>query len=320
MNSSSRAFAIVASVVIIVLCLIFACVKAVPTMKLSNDIDQTKTGELASGDTLKIDSAVSSVTVTADAAATGVTAHLHGSMFGLSIGSAPELEVVRDGSDVTIRAGRNWVTHIGFSANMKLDVVVPANFSGRLDAQSSAGPVLIGSDFKLSSFRAHSSAGSVKAGSITATGAVEASSSAGSVELDTIVASSADISSSAGRVYVKSCKADTIKLHSSAGSVSGDDLSGKMEVSSSAGSVSATLRDVVGSADIYSSAGAVHVTLPKTANANLNAYSSAGSVSVNDLTLVTDTQKHDKVNGRLGDGGAEVTVHSSAGSVDVNGK
>jgi hypothetical protein len=64
----------------------------------------------------------------------------------------------------------------------------------------------------------------------------------------------------------------------------------------------------------------VHVTLPANANATLNASTSAGSVDIHNLTLSNLNQKRDNVQGMLGDGGPEVRVHSSAGSVQIDGK
>jgi hypothetical protein len=320
MKPASKAFAIIVSIVIVGFCLIYALTLTHPNINLGSNVDVTKTETLQEGDDITIDTSISGVTVTTDAAATAVTAHLYGSFFGLNLGSEPQLEINRSGSVVTVRAGRNWVGHISFNTNMRLDIVLPASFAGNFDCQSSAGAVHIDSDFTVKAFRAHSSAGTVQVKNVKASGKVEVSSSAGSVDANTVEAADADINSSAGRVHVQSCKAAKIRLHSSAGSVSAEDLSGKLDVSSSAGSVDVTLRDVVDSADISSSAGAVNISLPSDANANLDASTSAGSVSIDSLSLTNVTQKRDKVIGNLGNGGPLVKVHSSAGSVHVKGK
>lgn len=323
MNSTNRAIAVVVSVVVVAFCLVYALTLGKPggfTIGVGANVDQTKSEALQSGDSLTIDAAASSVTVTKDEAATEVTAHFYGSSFGLRIGGNPELTVERSGNAVTIRTGRNWIG-IGWNSGMKLDVTVPAGFSGDFDCHSGAGSVNVNSDFSVNSFRAHSSAGAVRVQNVTAEGAVEISSSAGSVEAAAVNAASLDMSSSAGRITLQACKAGTIRLHSSAGSVSAGELRGKVEeASSSAGSVDITLGEIAGDADIWSSAGGVRLTLPAGADARLNAWTSAGSVSVGELALSDMTKKRNQVTGRLGDGGPEIKVHSSAGSVTISEK
>lgn len=323
MNQTNRAIAIVVSVVVVAFCLIYALTLIKPGIDvgIGSNVDVTKSEALQAGDDLTVDATISGVTVTLDPSATSVTAHLYGSMIGINIGSAPALDIVRNGSAVTVQAGKNTFGHIGWNLNLKLDITVPAGFSGNFDCHSGAGAVTMNSDFNVKSFRANSSAGAVRVLNVTASGAVEISSSSGGVEAGNITADSLDMHSSAGRVSLGSCTARNIKLHSSAGSVSAGGLNGKVEdASSSAGSVDVTLASVVDSADISSSAGSVRVTLPANANAKLNASTSAGSVDVRNLTLSNLSQKRDNVQGTLGDGGPEIRVHSSAGSVQIDGK
>lgn len=323
MNATNRAIAIVASVVIVAVCLVFALAQTSHGINLNfggRNIDETKTDELGANNNLTIDSAFSGVNVTVDASAETLTAHLYGSVSGLDLGSDQELEITRSGDTVTVKAGRNWGGHIGWSANLKLDIVIPQNFSGGFDCSSSAGAVEINSDMTVKTFRAHSSAGSVKTQNVKAVGHLEISSSAGGIDAGAVEAGSADISSTAGGVRVESCAATAVSLHSSAGSVSAGELSGTLNVSSSAGSVNVTIKDVADSAEISSSASSVTVSLPSGMNADLVAWSSAGSVSVGDLRLSSvSTQKHDRVEGKMGSGGPKITIHSSAGSVNVNG-
>lgn len=318
MKPAARAFAIVTSVIIVFVCVILALTQLHPLRGPGGNIDLTEYKELKQGDNLEIISSLSQVTVTADAKATGVSAHLYGTSLGISLGSEPTLEIVQNGSTVTVRAGKSWLG-VGFNS-MSLDIVIPAEFSGSFTCESSAGAVTINTDLVVKSLRVHSSAGRVKVQNVTSEGSVEVSTSAGNAETGDIVADKATVHSSAGPVKVQSCRAESINIDSSAGNVTADNLSGKVKASSSAGSVRVTLKDVVDSADIWSSAGGVDVSLPAGANANINASTSAGSVSTNGLQL-TDVTKdgHDKIIGKLNGGGPEVKVHSSAGSVDVRG-
>jgi hypothetical protein len=317
MSQQSKAIAIVASVIIVLGGLIYAMTLYKPDFNGAT-IDETKTEDLQAGDSLSIVSSLCSVTVTADGEATGVTAHLYGTAVGL--GEEPKLEIVRSGSAVTVRAGRPGLRFFGWNVRMKLDIVVPAGFSGGFSCSSSAGSVSVECDMAVDSFSVSSSAGSVRVRNVRSQGAADVSSSAGSVNAGDIEAASADIHSSAGSVSVGSCRAGTINVHSSAGSISARGLSGTVNASSSAGSVSVTLEEITGDADISSSAGRVTVALPANANANIDASTSAGSVSINNLSIAVETQKKNKVVGRLGDGGPRIVVHSSAGSVELNGQ
>lgn len=317
MSQQSKAIAIVASVIIVLGCLIYAMTLYKPDFNGAN-IDETKTEPLQAGDSLSVVSSLCSVTVTEDEEAAGVTARLYGTAIGL--GERPELEITRSGSAVTVRAGKPGLRFIGWNVRMKLDITVPAGFSGGFSCSSSAGSVTVDCDMEVDSFSVSSSAGSVRVRNVRSRGVADIHSSAGSVNAGDIEAASADIHSSAGSVRVESCKAGTVKLHSSAGSVSAGGLSGTVNASSSAGSVDVTLLDIAGDANISSSAGRVTVTLPENANANLDASTSAGNVSVEGLSIAVEMQKRNKVVGRLGDGGARIVVHSSAGSVEVRGE
>jgi hypothetical protein len=318
MNHSQKALAISLSVIIIVFCVGYALIRWGGFTVANTGVDQTQSEKLTAGDSLTIDSRVCGVTVTQDAAATGVSAHLYGSYVGL--GSVPELTVYRSGNAVTVRAGRESFTGFNLSFSLKLDVVVPMGFSGDFTCTSSAGAVTVDADLAVNSFEAHSSAGAVRVKNVKAGGAVDIDSSAGSVDAGTITASTADLHSSAGGVHVDSCTAGKIRLQSSAGGVSADALSGEVDASSSAGSVDITMADVKGDVNASSSAGRVSLKLPAGANADIDASTSAGSVSVGNLDLSITTQKRDHVAGKLGTGGPQVTVHSSAGSVEVTSK
>lgn len=324
MKPATRATAIVASILIVAFCLVFALVTATTggfRIGVGSNIDSTKSEAISAGDDVSVESSVCRVRVTTDASARELTAHFYGTSYGLSIGGEPELEIVRNGGKVTVYTGRNLAGHFNWNTNLKLDIVLPADFTGDFNCQSGAGAVTVDSDMAVSSFRAHSSAGSVTVRNITSGGDVEISSSAGGLEAGDITAKSLDMHTSAGRVQLSSCTADTIRLHSSGGSVTAGILNGAVrEASSSAGSVTVALGTITGDADIHSSAGGVHVTLPGNANAEIDASTSAGSVQVNNLQLADLEQKHDHVKGKLGNGGFKIKIHSSAGSVEVSGK
>ena len=96
--------------------------------------------------------------------------------------------------------------------------------------------------------------------------------------------------------------AQDVTLHSSAGAVEVQALSGQAQIDSSAGSVHVRFTELTGDSSVKSSAGSVEVRLPANTNAALAADSSAGHVTVDNLTLSDEQSERDHVTGTLGSG------------------
>lgn len=322
MKPASKTIAIVASAIIVLACLIYALTLVLPGgFAVNRSVDENGSAKLELMDRLDIKATVCGVTVTADPEASEVKARMYGSYSGVVTDGDVKLTVQRSGNTVTVSAGRDRTWFFGWTSSMRLDVVIPASFTGDLAITSSSGSVNINADLSVQSLYAHSSAGPVKARDVKASGSVELSSSAGSVTAGAIEASDANLHSSAGPIDVRTCKATSIKLQSSAGGVSAGGLSGKVEASSSAGPVDVTMIDVTADADVSSSAGRVRVALPANAEADIEAWTSAGHVTISGLdSLARTTDKRERVEGKLNGGGSRIRAHSSAGPVEIKGE
>ncbi len=63
--------------------------------------------------------------------------------------------------------------------------------------------------------------------------------------------------------------------------------------------------------------GGVRLSLPKTANADVDASCVNGSISVSGLTLQTSEQSRRRVAGKLNAGGTPVSLHTTNGGIHV---
>jgi DUF4097 and DUF4098 domain-containing protein YvlB len=109
------------------------------------------------------------------------------------------------------------------------------------------------------------------------------------------------------------------------GNVSGDAVSGELQGSTVNGSVSMTLDDVSGDVRLTTVNGAIRLELPPTANADLDAATVNGGVSVDDkLGLVDVTRDRGSfgpatsVRGRLNKGGPRLSLQTTNGGVRVS--
>jgi hypothetical protein len=92
MKPATKATAIVASILIVAFCLVFALVATTTggfRIGLGSSIDATKSEAIAAGDDVSIESSVCRVNVTTDASARELTAHFYGTSYGLNIGGEP---------------------------------------------------------------------------------------------------------------------------------------------------------------------------------------------------------------------------------------
>ncbi len=326
---------------------------------ITRDVDETQSQALEGFDRLEIRSNIATVRLHTDAAATAVTAHLSGSVTLLGQEVDNLLQVATEGDTVRVQALVKHPLFFLNVRRMTLDITLPAGYRGDLTGDSSAGGIEVDSPLELKSLDLHSSAGAVRLGSVTVSQSLTLNSSAGAIETGVLSADTIEIKSSAGPVRLGdvsakqwlrlnssagaveggTLSADTIEIKSSAGpvelaglqtgsgtvkssagSVTVHNISGAVSLDSSAGPVTADFLALTGNCDIDSSAGSVEVTLPADISANLNASSSAGRVTLEELTIQSQTSEKDAVVGTLGSGGPQLTVHSSAGSVKISGR
>ena len=321
-----KAFAIVASVLIIVFALVYGLVRLEPwdgsdrSFRFGRSVNESVEVPLDGVNHLELRSSLSSVKLRTDPAATAVSATLTGSISGFGPDEQTLLRTGTDGDTARIQAGTDGPNFFFGSQRLMLEITVPAGYAGSLNCESAAGSIEVTSPLNLAELKVDSSAGAVRLGDATITGALVITSSAGAVEAGSLTADTIEVRSSAGPVRVAECHAQDVTLHSSAGAVEVQALSGQAQIDSSAGSVHVRFTELTGDSSVKSSAGSVEVRLPANTNAALAADSSAGHVTVDNLTLSDEQSERDHVTGTLGSGGPRLTVHSSAGSVQIIGE
>ncbi len=326
---------------------------------LTRDVDETQSQTLEGFDRLEIRSNIATVRLHTDASATAVTAHLNGSVTLLGQDADNLLQVAAEGGTMRVQALVKRPLFFLNVRRMTLDITLPAGYRGDLIGDSSAGGIEVDAPLELKSLDLHSSAGAIRLEGVTVSQTLTLNSSAGAIETGVLTAQNIEIKSSAGPVRLGDVNAkQTLRLNSSAGAVEGGTLSadtieikssagpveltglqtasgtvkssagsvtvhnisGSVSLKSSAGPVFADFLTLSGNCDIDSSAGAVEVTLPADVSASLNASSSAGRVTLEGLTIQSQTSEKDEIVGTLGSGGPQLTIHSSAGSVKISGR
>ncbi len=308
-----KPFAIVASIVIIFVCLVYALNGPWETQPLDSE---PRIVALEGVGSVVVSSEISSVRITtADTAE--LTARLSGNDAGL-FGPAV-LDVTNANGQVRVRAHRQRGLSLFNIGSLALEITLPNNYSGTLDVSASAGSVRVEGGLRVQSLRLKSSAGSVNVDDVIAEKGIEISSSAGSVRAGKLAGADINLHSSAGSIRVDSCEAaGLIRLQSSAGSIDASDVSGAVDAHSSASSVTLRMRDVKANVKADSSAGGVRVSIPADAAADVDLSTSAGNASVNGLSVDISQQKRGLLRGKLNGGGPTVTLHSSASSVELS--
>lgn len=105
--------------------------------------------------------------------------------------------------------------------------------------------------------------------------------------------------------------------------VTGEDLRGGVEARSVNGDVSITMASLGGDlVDIRATNGNLQLTIPRNANANLNALANRGRVDVTDLKYepIGGDQSQRRVRGRINAGGSPIELNATNGNIVVNGQ
>lgn len=221
--------------------------------------------------------------------------------------------------------GPNWGHH---GLNLHIVVTVPEETS--LDVKTGGGSVeasrinreaeldTSGGSIRASelgaNLRAHTSGGSIRIERVKGNARVDTS--GGGITGESL-GGTLDARTSGGSIDLREIKGDLL-AHTSGGSIEIENAGGRVNADTSGGSVE--VRFTHGNSrggEIESSGGGVRVAVDRSANLNLDASASAGSV-VTDLPItVSGTLGRSHVVGKVGSGGPLLRIHSSAGSVRI---
>jgi hypothetical protein len=234
---------------------------------------------------------------------------------GYEINKTLHVDSRQDGDSVqiTARVSGHWGFGWSKSRRMKIEVRMPKDADlnintgdGSVDTQSISGRVKI-----------HTGDGSVRAQSVS-----------GDVDIDT----------GDGSITLEGAKGE-IRLHTGDGHVEARDLDGRVNASSGDGHITISGRldaldiktgdgsinarvqpgsKVASSWSIRTGDGSVDVVLPPDLQANIDASTNDGHISLGIPLTVEGTFKNSEIHGKMNGGGQSLTVHTGDGSIRLS--
>jgi len=223
--------------------------------------------------------------------------------------------------------------HFGWPHNLQLHYEVRVPVQTQLELKTGGGSVKVysikgdsqlrtsGGSLEVSDFagelRAETSGGSISLREVT--GNTRADTSGGSIEANSIIGS-LHAHTSGGPIRVERVDGD-ISVDTSGGSIHIDDAGGRVVAKTSGGSVEVRFdRGNDKGGDLETSGGSVRATLDPKVNLNLDASASGGRVKSDLPITVVGQISSSNLRGTLGSGGAELRLHTSGGSVEIEAR
>lgn len=262
------------------------------------------------GGGLTLDADVGSVSVVGhDAPQVVVHADLEGSQSFLD---TLRIDTEQTASGVTITAHvphSSWSNWFNFgSSRVRFTIEVPRNYpvdlrtsGGGLEVQDLNAPV-----------RGKTSGGGIHIRNVA--GPIIMHTSGGSVEAEHLNGP-ATLSSSGGPIDV-SDSTGNLDLHTSGGGISIQNADGTVAAHTSGGSIRAELRSNRG-IDLSTSGGGITLLIPKNTNGSIDAETSGGGVTSDLPVTTTHFDGSNRLEGTLGSGGAQISLHTSGGGIRI---
>jgi DUF4097 and DUF4098 domain-containing protein YvlB len=147
-------------------------------------------------------------------------------------------------------------------------------------------------------------------------GTLEAHTSGGQIRLREVTGDS-HIATSGGPIDVDALDGN-LQAHTSGGGIHINHVSGYLEAKSSGGPIRVTYsRGNRHGGVLETSGGSIEVAIDPSANLNLDASTSGGSVRSDLPVRVVGTVSHSSMHGSIGAGGEELRLHTSGGSIHI---
>jgi hypothetical protein len=148
-------------------------------------------------------------------------------------------------------------------------------------------------------------------------GNLDANTSGGPIRIREVTGD-AHVATSGGRIDVEALDGN-LQAHTSGGGIRIDRVSGYVVAKTSGGSIRANHSP--GNrhgGEFESSGGSIEVAIDRSANLNLDASTSGGSVSSDLPVRVVGTVSRSRMHGAIGSGGEELRLHTSGGSIRIH--
>jgi len=186
---------------------------------------------------------------------------------------------------------------------------------GDSDVKTSGGSVEV-SDFA-GELRAETSGGHVSLREVTGSARVETS--GGNIEVDSLSGSLRG-HTSGGPIHLSRVDGD-IDVDTSGGSIHIDDAGGRVIAKTSGGSIEVSFgRGNAKGGELETSGGSVRVAIDPKVNLTVDASASGGGVRSSLPLTVVGHISSSNLHGTLGSGGAELRMHTSGGSVEIEAR
>jgi DUF4097 and DUF4098 domain-containing protein YvlB len=159
------------------------------------------------------------------------------------------------------------------------------------------------------------SGGSIEVSGLS--GKLEAHTSGGAIRLREVTGD-AHVETSGGSIEVEALDG-SLEAHTSGGGIRINKVSGYVEAKSSGGPIHAAYsRGNRHGGVLETSGGSIEVAIDPSANLNLDASTSGGSVHSDLPVRVVGTISHSSLHGSIGSGGEELRLHTSGGSINIH--
>lgn len=162
----------------------------------------------------------------------------------------------------------------------------------------------------------HSGGGSIQAETIS--GDLTAKTAGGSISLKAIEGGKVIASSSGGSIHING-GSGKFNLHSAGGGIKLEEGKGSVDAHASGGSIGVQLTEAPKeSMTLKTAGGGISLKIPANTSANLDASAAGGSVTCDLPVTVQGKIKNSSIEGKLGEGGPELNLHSSGGSIKIS--
>ncbi len=263
--------------------------------------------ELQPGGQFILESEAGSVTVTG---ASRSGAHIVITSEREDLNSELEFSFSSSGGVARVTARRRHESGWSHSLSVHFEIEVPTET--RTELRTGGGSIT------LSGLRGASDV-KTSGGSIEVTGLsgnLEAHTSGGSIHLREVTGD-AHVETSGGAIDVDALDG-SLAAHTSGGGIRIEKVSGYVEAKSSGGPIRATYSPGNRHGGVLeTSGGSIDVAIDPSANLNLDASTSGGSVHSDLPVRMVGTISHSSMHGTIGSGGEELRLHTSGGSIHI---